>query len=275
MQVIVQVLILLLARTETATTGGLETVFDLELYGLDPLTLIVISISWSLLSCVRTHVNLIAIEKGFCNITTRLLLFVWGTFATLRRILSIIALFIPSLGLFSILHHWRWEQLPFSTRLEYARRGFINSDDKISLYGLNETIYWSEFDRWDYSYPEDPTPPPYSIYTLFSIHGTIIAGAVLMAVQFILIMEAKILTSPEFRKRGHYLNKFIHVVLNLNYASPFCDWDEGDCTIQEFRARFRSTCKEMTVTFCINILFTLMMLVPLWHTGQKTNDLYS
>ena len=58
---IAQVLILLLARTETARTGGLETVFDQELYGLDPLTLLVISISWSLLSCVRTHVNLIAI----------------------------------------------------------------------------------------------------------------------------------------------------------------------------------------------------------------------
>ena len=64
-QVIVQVVILLLARTETATTGGLETVFDQELFGLDPYTLLVISISWSLLSCVRTHVNLIAIKKGY------------------------------------------------------------------------------------------------------------------------------------------------------------------------------------------------------------------
>ena len=268
-QLSVQVFILLLARTETATTGGLETIFDQTLFGLDPNTLFVISISWSLLSCVRTHTNLISMEKGFCNMTTKLSIFVWGTFATLRRILSIIALFIPSMGLFSILHHWRWEQIPFSTRLEYAKRGFMRSDDRISLYGLNKTIYWTDLDRWDYSDTQDPAPPPYSIYTLFSLQTTFIAGAALMVVQFLLIMITKILTSPEFRERGHYVNKFIHVLLNLNYATPFCDWDEGNNhTIQEFRARFRVTCKEMMATFFVNILITLLMMVPLWYTGQ-------
>jgi len=63
-QLSVQIFILLLARTETATTGGLETIFDQTLFGLDPYTLLVISISWSLLSCVWTHTNLVAIEKG-------------------------------------------------------------------------------------------------------------------------------------------------------------------------------------------------------------------
>ena len=266
-QVTVQVLILLLARTETATTGGLETVFDRELFGLDPTTLLVISISWSLLSCVRTHTNLIAMEKGFCKMTTKLSIFVWGTFATLRRIFSIIALFVPSMGLFSILHHWRWEQIPFSTRLEYAKRGFMSSDDKISLYGLNETVYWSELDHWDYSDPQDPAPPPYSIYTLFSLQSTFIAGAALMAIQFILIYVVKILTSPEFGRKGQYVNKLIHVLLNVNYATPFCDWDEGYHSIQEFRARFRAVCKEMAATFFVNFLCTLLMLVPLWYTG--------
>ena len=66
-QLTVQILILLLERTESAMTGGLETIFDQELFGLDPFTLLVLSISWSLLSCVRTHTNLIAMEKGFIN----------------------------------------------------------------------------------------------------------------------------------------------------------------------------------------------------------------
>ena len=104
-QVTIQVLILLLARTETPTTGGLETIFDQKVFGLDPYTLLVISISWSLLSCVLTLINLVAMEKGFSNMMTKIAIFVWGTFATLRRILSLIALFIPGLGLFSILHH--------------------------------------------------------------------------------------------------------------------------------------------------------------------------
>ena len=264
----VQIFILLLARTETATTGGLESIFDQTLFGLDAFTLLVISISWSLFTCGRIHTNLMALEKGFCNTATKLLIFIWGLFATLRRISSIIALSIPCMGLFSILHHWRWEQIPFSTRLEYAKRGFMSSDDKISLYGLNETIYWTELDRWDYSDPQNPSPAPYSFYTIFSLQNTFIASIALTIVQFLLIFSMKILTSPEFRRKGHYVNKFIHVSLNVNYATPFCDWDEGNHTIKEFRARFRATCREMAATFCVNVICTLVMLVPLWYTGQ-------
>ena len=115
MEVIVQVtlqsLIILLSQTKTATTGGLTTVFSQDIFGVDAFTAFGLSISWSILSFVRTHTNLIAIHKGFCKITTKIFIFLWGTFATLRRILSLIAMFIPSMGIFSILHHWRWEQV--------------------------------------------------------------------------------------------------------------------------------------------------------------------
>ena len=82
-QVTLQVLILLLARTETPTTGGLETIFNQTVLGIDPYTLLVLSISWSLLSCVRMHTSLIALEKGFCNTKTKLMLFsCFGTVAS-------------------------------------------------------------------------------------------------------------------------------------------------------------------------------------------------
>ena len=69
------------------------------------------------------------------------------------------------------------------------------------------------------------------------------------------------------RKNEHYINKIIHVLENLNFASPFCDWDEGEHSIQEFRTRFRAIHREMAATFCVNFLCTLAMLVPLWSTG--------
>ena len=266
-QVTIQVVILMLARTETPTTGGLETIFNQNVAGIDPYILLVLSISWSLLSCVRMHTSHIALEKGFCNMTTKLIIFVWGMFATLRRVLTIIALFIPSLGLFSILHHWRWEQIPFRARLEYARRGYLTSDDKIGLFGLKETSYWTDLDRWDYSDPQRPVPPDYPIYTLLTFEETIIAGLVLFVIHFVLIMAVKILTSSEFRERRNFVNKIIHGMENHNYATPYSDWDEGVYSIKEFRARFRATCKEMAAIFCLNIIFTEMMMVPLWYTG--------
>ena len=254
-QVTVQVLVLLLAQTKTANTGGLTTVFNQEFLGLDAYTALSISICWSVFSCVKLHTKLVALEKGFCKMTSKIFIFIWGTFATLRRMLSLIAMFVPSLGLFSILHHWRWEQIPFSARLEYAKRGFLQPDDKISLYGLNETIYWVELDRWSYADPQDPQPPPYSLYTLLSLRDTVTAGAALLALHLLGLLIVKTLTSPEFR-RGKFVNKFIHLLENINYATPYSDWDEGEYSIPEYKARFTATCWEMAATFGINILCT-------------------
>ena len=159
---------------------------------IDATSLLVLSISWSIFSSVRMHTKLTALEKGFAKFTTEFFIFVWGTFAVLRRILSIVALFIPSMGLFSLLHHWRWEQLPYNARLEFARRGFLTPEDKIVLYGLNETIYWSELDRWNYTEPQDPQPPRYSIYTGMSLQETFIAGAALLVVHFIGLLIVKV-----------------------------------------------------------------------------------
>ena len=45
----------------------------------------------------------------------------------------------------------------------------------------------------------------------------------------------KVLTSSEFRRRGNYTNKLVHILENVNYATPFSDWDEGDHSIEEYR----------------------------------------
>ena len=270
MQVSIQVLILMLSQSETATTQGLQTIFNQTFLGIDATTVLWISISWSLLSCARMHTKLIALEKGFCKISSKFFIFLWGCFATLRRVLSVIAMFIPSMGLFSILHHWRWEQIPFRARLEYAKRGFLQPDDKIGLFGLKETIYWTQLDRWSYADPQDPQPPPYSLYTLMSLKDTLAAGAILLAVNFLALVIVKLLTSAEFRSRGNIVNKLIHILENINYAAPYEDWDVGDYSIDQFRVRFQATCKEMLATFAVNIVFTMTMLVPLWHTGQCT-----
>ena len=54
----------------------------------------------------------------------------------------------------------------------------------------------------------------------------------------------------------------------MNYALPYSDWDEGDFSIPEFKARFTATCREMGATLSLNILSTVAMMVPLWHTGK-------
>ena len=267
-QVTVQILILLLFKTETPTTGGLTTIFDQTAFGIDPTTFFILSTSWSILSCVRMHTKLISIEKGFCKFTSKLFIFVWGVFATLRRVLSLVGLFIPSLGLFSILNHWKWDQIPFKSRLDYAKIQSISPNDQIKLFGVNETLFWSDLDRWDYTDPNNPTAPHYSDYTLLSLKQTFLAGAGLLVIHILCLLIVKTLTSPEFKRKGNLTNKLVHIMSNVNLATPYSDWDVGDYSIEEYEVRFWCTVKEMIATFSINIFVTVMMMLPMCYTGN-------
>ena len=257
MQVTVTILLLLLIRTETATTGGLETIFD-KGKTWDAQTVLAVSVTWSLLSTIMTHTNLTILEKGFCPTTSKLVVLAWASFATLRRILSLVTMFIPSMGLFSLLHHWKWEQVPF----EIAEK--VSPGDKISLFGLNETVLWSQLHRWS-----DGSPPNYKNYTLLTLQETFIALIVLSIVQFIAIIIAKICSSKDFREEEHKTNMFIHTLENINIPSPYRDWDDGDYSVQQFRKRASAVRKEMIWTQAINFIATLLMMVPLWYTGIR------
>ena len=257
-QVTVTILLLLLNRTDTPTTGGLETIFD-EGKTWNAQTILAVSVTWSLLSTIMSQTNLTILDKGFCPTTSKLVVLAWASFATLRRILSLVTMFIPAMGLFSLLHHWKWEQVPF----EIAEK--VSPGDKISLFGLNETFLWSQLHRWT-----DGIPPNYTHYTLLTLQETFIALIVLSIVQFVATIVVKSCISTDFREEEHKTNKFIHTLENLNFASPFRDWDDGDedYSVQQFRQRAGAVRREMIWTQAINFLATLLMIVPLWYTGM-------
>ena len=258
----------MLYKTKTPTTGGLTTIFDQTAFGLDATSFFILSTSWSVLSCVRMHTKFLSLEKGFCKFSSKFFIFVWGTFASLRRFLSLVALFMPSMGLFSMLHHWEWDKIPFKVRHNYALTHSISPTDQIKIFGLNETLFWSDLDRWDYSDPNNPTAPPYSTYTLLSLGNTFLAGVGLLVVHILAILIVKLLTSPTFKSRGKLTQKFIHILDNVNYGTPYSDWDVGDHSIQEYEVRFWCTVKEMIATFTVNIIITAMMMIPMWYTGK-------
>ena len=67
LQVALQVALLLLTRTETATVGGLETFFSQDkMYGvpMDAITIIIISVVLSLKTSILLHVKILGMEKG-------------------------------------------------------------------------------------------------------------------------------------------------------------------------------------------------------------------
>ena len=188
-QMSAQILLSYFAVTETPTTGGLETVFkQSSILFLDAQTVLGISIALSMKTSLSLHMKSVKAEKGFLPFSSRIFVAFWALFGTLRRIVGIMVFFLPAMGLFNILHHIRFERVAFKIRLDYATT--ISAEDKIALYGLNETIFWTELDRWNYTDPNNPTPPDYSLYTGLTLKETFVAFMVVMGVQFLAILGA-------------------------------------------------------------------------------------
>ena len=250
----------------TRTTGGFEAVFNEQnsFLGIDdPIAVLLLSITITLKSCFTLHLKTIHTEKQFVPFTSTFLILFWGFFASMRRILSMVIFFTPSLGLFNILFHHIAEQTPFSIWKKYSKK----QGEKIILYGLNQTVLWGDLDRWDYSNNTEGTPPEYSEYTGLALKHTFGIFFGLSVAQFVMIFLVKLFTSKAFIRRENFLDKFLHLLLSLNLASPFEDWDKGRFTVREYKERQRMTNIEMAWSLFVNIIFSLVMLVPLYYTG--------
>ena len=130
-----QIIFLVYAKTGSRTTGGLETVFDQDTFmglQMDPVLVLGISIAITLKSCFTLHLKAIKTEKHYLPFFSSVFILLLGLFASLRRILAIVCWFIPSLGLFSTLYHYKVELTPFKIWRKYNR----TQGDKIVLLGL-------------------------------------------------------------------------------------------------------------------------------------------
>lgn len=237
---------------------------------MDPSIVLGQSILISLKSNVMLHVNYIKKEKGHFPFRSSCVTFCWGLFACLRRSLSSVAFFIPSLGLFSILHHWQAEQIPYSIRKNFPSK--ISYDDKIAAYNMTETVYWRNLDRWNYTDLHDPQPPSYTEYTGLSLKDSSYVFLYFMIYQYAALIIVKLFTSEDFQKRERIFEKFLHVLLNMNLAFPYTDWDLGDYSTEHFKQRYKKVNKEMSWCMAINTSVSCLMTLPLMYTFYKIRE---
>ena len=73
-QISLQMALLLLTTTETATVGGLETFFQQDsIFGIkmDATTIIILSVILSLKTSILRHVKVLSMEKGIFGFTAK------------------------------------------------------------------------------------------------------------------------------------------------------------------------------------------------------------
>ena len=133
-------MLLFLAESTTGTFSGMKTVF-----GKTDIFYLGLSVALSLKTCISLHTKSMALSKPFFPFTAKLAALLW-TFALMaKRMLVLVLYFAPSLGLFNLLSHWKWEQIPFAVR----KRRNVTTDDELVLLNI-EPRPWTDLDRWSY-----------------------------------------------------------------------------------------------------------------------------
>ena len=270
-QIALQIILLLMTATKTSTTSGLQTYFQQNtILGIDPSIILGFSIAWSLRTSITLHVKTIKRQKICFGFKQSFFVGLWSLLATLRRVLSIVCFFLPSLGQFNILYHWISEQYYFSMKKKYK---LIHPKDEVHLFNMTEKLLWSELDRWNYyADVNEPTEPSYTLYTGFNLKWTFVVFLMLQLLHFVIMFGVKLAMSMEFRK-GIIYNKCIHILQNINLSFPWADWDEGMFTREEFLERYKNTENEMACSIAVNAFFSICMLFPIWFTGNTTFDI--
>lgn len=274
-QLPLQLILLFAARTLTKTNGGLEAVFgQSEFLGLSADTFLIISTLVSFKTCVLLHWKQIKTDKEYLPGLSQVFVLLWGLFASVKRVMAIVAVFIPSLGLFNVLHHWQAEQIPFSIRKEIAEGLYgINAsltlnDDTLELNGLPEnTVYWRDLDRTDWSDPQHPVFAHYTLYTGLTLGQTFQAFLVLFCFHLMAIIAVKIFTADILKKAGKF-ELLRHCLENMNIPVPYEDFDVGGGEITDYRERRRKVNREMFFLMMVNLAVSILMITPLIYIGQ-------
>jgi len=203
----------------------------------------------------------IAIEKHFFPSTSKIILFPWIMISATLRVIVLVLYFTPGFGLFSILGHWKSEQIPYGER-------YRNLTPADVLYIHNANVTWSDMNRWDYSDPTNPIPPPYSLYTAFTLTQYFIGFWIILFLHVCCNIIIKRICSKHFRKNcKSVLAMVIHGLENTNLATVWRDWDVDNGTIHDHKERHSEVVKEMVSIMINKAVFHTLMLGPIIFTA--------
>ena len=123
LQLLLQIVLILYADTQTRTTDGLSQMFKEKLtfesdakdssvkesFQINIVLLYILNL-WSLVSCIRSHIAGLSARRTRFPFGSQLVVAFYALMSITTRLLAILLFFTPSLGLFNVLRHLQGEQ---------------------------------------------------------------------------------------------------------------------------------------------------------------------
>ena len=146
--------------------------------------------------------------------------------------------FTPYLGLFSLLQHWKSEQIPIAPELQ-------------NILGENKELF-----------REDPSSE-YYMGSLLSGYQTFL---VLQTLHLFLIYCIKMLMSKNFRRSSCW-SKFQDVLNNIFMTDSDMDWSNCKGDVGKHKQKQKSHLMEVIMLSTLHGFINFAQLVPLWISG--------
>ena len=145
----------------------------------------------------------------------------------------------------------------------------VNYTTDTLILNNNITERWANLNRADYSIPEAPVPPSYSVYTGVSLGTAFIIFCVIYFLHILSILIGKYFTVDSMFKKLNLLEAVVHAVENTNLAYPVEDWDKQKGNVVQFIQMSRKVWQEMFTMITINFFWAFIKLVPMFYTGKN------
>ena len=273
-------LLLIFSMSETRISETLS-IFDekeddefAQIIGLSPRTLIVLANGWSLISGWRSFIRGMKVSKDRFPFLSELVLAVHVGLAMVAKVVACLLFLTPSLGLFDSLRHYQGLLMPYEivtlSDSDPDTYGHLNfTTDSMSYSNL--TFPWAQLSLHDYSNPLNPVKPEVTIFTVFTDEDVLKWFWFLLAINVYLIMVTKFITNRKLFNKLGVFQMLSHCIENIWIPGPLQDWDHGHATLEEYRKRRRKIDWEIGVSTLVNLVISILMLIPVQILALNVN----
>ena len=265
LQLIISITLLLLANSETHTIPGLEVLFEKEtFFYLNAKLALTLSITWSLVSCIKSHVKGISKQRQHSTALATVIISVFTSVSIALRVFCCVLYLTPAFGLFNSLRHLQGEFYPHWVPYYYPQ--FVNNS--MFYFGNATPRNWTEVSRWTYTSSENAEPPQLTLYTLCSIKQCLGIFLGTFAIQFPVQLVLKRFTNPLVFQKLSWIDRVIHMISCSFIPLPMEEWDMEKGTVAMHKTRKDLVFKEMLASILLNFGFNSLLLTPLIILGR-------
>ena len=106
-------------------------------------------------------------------------------------------------------------------------------------------------------------PPPLELYTKFSLQAYFFSFWVILILQTLTIFAIDKIWVKNVPKSATLWNRILHAIQKSSFPFPYTNWHQEKGSCYEHLKRKRAVQEEVLVAILINLLFNMILLVPL------------